>query len=468
MPPMETEQFIVTQFLSALPFEASEDQVVFFRLIAAFLMGNDTIFVLNGYAGTGKTTAMAAVTGALEAMGTQAVLLAPTGRSAKVMMEYAGSQAYTIHKAIYRQKTSSGPDETGFGVFELQHNKRNDTLFIVDEASLLSDRSGGLLFGSGNLLEDLMAFVFSGKGNRLLLIGDAAQLLPVGMDRSPALDPGQLEIYGSVAYMEMKEVLRQSLDSGILYNATQIRDNLMAENFCLPQWKTDGFQDIRRIHSGELIEELTRAIDTYGPDEVVVLCRSNKRANKYNQGIRRNILFKEEEITKGDRLMVVKNSYHFVDDIPEMDFIANGDIAEIIRIRNYTERYGFRFAKALLRFPDYKDIELDVHILLDTLESQSPALTREEQQKLYEGVSEDYAAIKNKRKRFQAIREDLYMNALQVKFAYAVTCHKAQGGQWKAVFVDKAFFGDICDKDMLQWYYTAFTRATKELILINL
>ena len=231
----------------------------------------------------------------------------------------------------------------------------------MDEASLLSDRSGGLLW-QRNLLEDLMAFVFSGKGNRLLLIGDAAQLPPVGMDRSPAWTR-PAEIYGSVAYMEMKEVLRQSLDSGILYNATQIRDNLMAENFCLPQWKTDGFQDIRRIHSGELIEELTRAIDTYGPDEVVVLCRSNKRANKYNQGIRRNILFKEEEITKGDRLMVVKNSYHFVDDIPEMDFIANGDIAEIIRIRNYTERYGFRFAKALLRFPDYKDIELDVHIL---------------------------------------------------------------------------------------------------------
>jgi len=468
LPTMKAEQFIVTQFLSAIPFEASEDQHVFFHQLAAFLMGNDTIFVLNGYAGTGKTTAMAAVTGALESLGIQAVLLAPTGRSAKVMMGYADTQSFTIHKAIYRQKTSAGADEAGFGVFELQHNKKNNTLFIVDEASLLSDRSGGLHFGSGNLLEDLMTFVFSGKGNRLLLMGDAAQLPPVGMDRSPALDPGRLEVYGGVVYMEMKEVLRQSLDSGILYNATQIRDNLMAENFCLPQWKTDGFHDIKRIHSGELIEELIRAIDTYGQEEVVVLCRSNKRANRYNQGIRQNILFKEEEITKGDRLMVVKNCYHFVDEIPEMDFIANGDIAEVLRIRNFTERYGFRFAKALLRFPDYKDIELDVHILLDTLDSQSPALTREEQQKLYEGVSEDYLTIKNKRKRYKAIREDLYMNALQVKFAYAITCHKAQGGQWKAVFVDKAFFGDICNADVLQWYYTAFTRATEELILINL
>ncbi|NLA15347.1 MAG: AAA family ATPase [Bacteroidales bacterium] len=459
---------MVDRFFSELSFPPSADQQEFFTLFAAFLTGKDKIFVLNGYAGTGKTTSMAAVTGALKSLGRPSVLLAPTGRSAKVMMGYAGMPAFTIHKAIYRQKTATAADETGFGVFELQHNKRNNMLFIVDEASLLSDRGGGLLFGSGNLLEDLMRFVFSGQGNQLLIMGDSAQLPPVGMDKSPALDPEQLSVYGEVVYMEMKEVLRQSFDSGILSNATLLRNHLTEENYTLPEWKTEGFKDIRRISSRDLTEALTDAMAKYGQDQVVVLCRSNRRANRYNQGIRNTILFREEEITKGDRLMVVKNCYHFVEEVPEIDFIANGDIAEIIRIRQFTERYGFRFAEALLRFPDYKDIELDVKVLLDTLHSEAPALTREQQQQMYEGVSADYEHIKNKRKRYKAIREDLYMNALQIKFANAITCHKAQGGQWKAVFVDKAFYGDIYNKDVLRWYYTAFTRATEELILINL
>lgn len=465
---MELEQYIAERFLATLPFQASSDQHTFFHLFASFLTGEDKIFVLNGYAGTGKTTAMAAVTSTLEGLGRQVVLLAPTGRSAKVMMGYAGIPAFTIHKIIYRQKTTAGSDETGFGVFDLQPNKKNNTLFIVDEASLLSNSSGGLLFGSGNLLEDLMTFVFSGPGNQLLLMGDAAQLPPVGLDRSPALDPDHLGVYGNVVSMEMKEVLRQSLDSGILYNATLLRKNLTEGKCTLPEWKTEGFPDICRISSGDLTEALADAFSTYGQDEVVVLCRSNDRANRYNKGIRNSILFREEEITKGDRLMVVKNCYQFVEDVPQMDFIANGDIAEILRIRDFTERYGFRFAKALLRFPDYKDTELDVHILLDTLDSRAPALTREQQQQLYEGVSADYVHIKNKRKRYKAIREDLFMNALQVKFANAITCHKAQGGQWKAVFVDKAFFGTTCDLDVLRWYYTAFTRAREKLILINL
>ncbi|NLZ08177.1 MAG: AAA family ATPase [Bacteroidales bacterium] len=436
--------------------------------MASFLSGPNPVFILNGYAGTGKTTAMAALVGALSELNRQVVLLAPTGRSAKVLMGYAGAPAHTIHKAIYRQKPPASSDEGGFGVFELHPNRDKNTLFIVDEASLLSNTPGGMLFGSGNLLEDLVAYVFNGKGNQLLILGDSAQLPPIGLELSPALDPGYMEQYGSVVYMEMKEVLRQSFDSGILYNATLLRDNITAGDYCLPEWKTAGFNDVRRIESSELMECLNDAISRYGLEEVVVLCRSNKRANRYNKGIRGSILYREEGITKGDRVMVVKNCYQFLEDVPEMDFIANGDIAEILRIYKFHERYGFRFAEAVLRFPDYKETEISARLLLDTLESESPALSREQQEQLYQGVYSDYEHIKGKRKRYNAVREDLYLNALQVKYANAVTCHKAQGGQWKAVFVDKAFFGEICDKDMLRWYYTAFTRAREQLYLINL
>ncbi|HNR27716.1 MAG TPA: AAA family ATPase [Bacteroidales bacterium] len=465
---MAIDQFIFEKLRENLPFAPSSDQDVFFRAIASFLSGPNPVFILNGYAGTGKTTAMAALVGALSELNRQVVLLAPTGRSAKVLMGYAGAPAHTIHKAIYRQKPPASSDEGGFGVFELHPNRDKNTLFIVDEASLLSNTPGGMLFGSGNLLEDLVAYVFNGKGNQLLILGDSAQLPPIGLELSPALDPGYMEQYGSVVYMEMKEVLRQSFDSGILYNATLLRDNITAGDYCLPEWKTAGFNDVRRIESSELMECLNDAISRYGLEEVVVLCRSNKRANRYNKGIRGSILYREEGITKGDRVMVVKNCYQFLEDVPEMDFIANGDIAEILRIYKFHERYGFRFAEAVLRFPDYKETEISARLLLDTLESESPALSREQQEQLYQGVYSDYEHIKGKRKRYNAVREDLYLNALQVKYANAVTCHKAQGGQWKAVFVDKAFFGEICDKDMLRWYYTAFTRAREQLYLINL
>lgn len=465
---MGISQYIYEKLKENLPFTPSADQEEFFKVLADFLTGNDPVFILNGYAGTGKTTAMAALTGALKDLNRQVVLLAPTGRSAKVLMGYAGAPAYTIHKVIYRQRPPSATDETGFGTFELFPNRNKNTLFIVDEASLLSDVSGGMLFGSGNLLEDLMTFVQNGKGNQLLILGDSAQLPPIGLDISPALDPAHMNKFGNVVYMEMKEVLRQSFDSGILYNATLLRNHITAEICSLPEWKTDGFNDIHRIGSGDLMESLTDAISRYGLEEVVVLCRSNKIANRYNEGIRGRILYREREITKGDRVMVVKNCYKFLEDVPEMNFIANGDIAEILRIHKFQERYGFRFAEAVLRFPDYNDTELDVRLLLNTLESETPALSWQQQQQLYEGVSQDYDHIKGKRKRYNAVREDLYLNALQVKYANAVTCHKAQGGQWKAVFVDKAFFGDICNKDVLRWYYTAFTRAREQLYLINL
>lgn len=465
---MGIEQYIYQKIRENLPFEPSDDQEQLFRSLSAFITSGDPVFILNGYAGTGKTTAMAALVGAMRELKKNTVLLAPTGRSAKVLMGYAGAPAHTIHKAIYRQKPHAASDATGFGVFELHPNRDKNTLFIVDEASLLSNTPGGMLFGSGNLLEDLLAYVLNGKGNQLLLLGDSAQLPPIGLDISPALDPAHMEIYGKVVYMEMKEVLRQSFDSGILYNATLLRQNIIRETYTVPEWKTEGFSDIHRIGSGELMEALNETISRYGLEEVVVLCRSNRRANRYNKGIRGSILYREEEITKGDRVMVVKNCYQFLEDVPDMDFIANGDIAEIMRIHKFRERYGFRFAEAVLRFPDYKDVELDVRLLLDTLESESPALSREQQQQLYQGVSEDYAHIKGKRKRYNAVREDLYLNALQVKYANAVTCHKAQGGQWKTVFVDKAFFGDICNKDVLRWYYTAFTRAREQLYLVNL
>ncbi len=465
---MGIEQYIYQKIRENLPFEPSDDQEQLFRSLSAFITSGDPVFILNGYAGTGKTTAMAALVGAMRELKKNTVLLAPTGRSAKVLMGYAGAPAHTIHKAIYRQKPHAASDATGFGVFELHPNRDKNTLFIVDEASLLSNTPGGMLFGSGNLLEDLLAYVLNGKGNQLLLLGDSAQLPPIGLDISPALDPAHMEIYGKVVYMEMKEVLRQSFDSGILYNATLLRQNIIRETYTVPEWKTEGFSDIHRIGSGELMEALNETISRYGLEEVVVLCRSNRRANRYNKGIRGSILYREEEITKGDRVMVVKNCYQFLEDVPDMDFIANGDIAEIMRIHKFRNRYGFRFAEAVLRFPDYKDVELDVRLLLDTLESESPALSREQQQQLYQGVSEDYAHIKGKRKRYNAVREDLYLNALQVKYANAVTCHKAQGGQWKAVFVDKAFFGDICNKDVLRWYYTAFSRAREQLYLINL
>ncbi|MFA5301563.1 MAG: AAA family ATPase [Bacteroidales bacterium] len=465
---MGIEQYIYQKIREHLPFEPSGDQDELFRALSAFIISGDPVFILNGYAGTGKTTAMAALVGALREIKKNTVLLAPTGRSAKVLMGYAGAPAHTIHKVIYRQKPPAASDETGFGVFELHPNRDKNTLFIVDESSLLSNTPGGMLYGSGNLLDDLLVYVLNGTGNQLLLLGDSAQLPPIGLDISPALDPAHMEIYGKVFYMEMKEVLRQSFDSGILYNATLLRQNIAREVYSIPEWKTEGFSDIHRIGSGELMEALNDAISRYGLEEVVVLCRSNRRANRYNKGIRGSILYREEEITKGDRIMVVKNCYQFLEDVPDMDFIANGDIAEIMRIHKFRERYGFRFAEAVLRFPDYKDVELDVRLLLDTLDSESPALSREQQQQLYEGVSLDYAQIKGKRKRYNAVREDLYLNALQVKYANAVTCHKAQGGQWKAVFVDKGFFGDICNKDVLRWYYTAFTRAREQLYLINL
>ena len=424
------------------------------------------IFVLNGYAGTGKTTLVAALVGALKELGIKPVLLAPTGRAAKVLAQYAQEKALTIHKRIYRQRTNADYESK----FSLNVNPERGAVFIVDEASMLSDTtSGGAIFGSGSLLSDLVDYVRSGRGCRLILVGDSAQLPPVGSDYSPALDPATMTAYGEVVYGTMDEVVRQESESGILFNATLVRCMLENGLCAVPHFELD-FPDIEAIEGGEFLERLQDCYDRYGRDETIVITRSNRRANRYNEGIRRHVLYAEEEIESRDMLMVVKNNYYFPEHTENcpMNFIANGDIAQLKRLRRFEEFYGFRFADAVLTFPDYDDTELECKILLDTLASESPSLTREESTRLFYEVEKDYLEIRSKLKRFREIRENPHFNALQVKFSYAVTCHKAQGGQWRAVFVDRCLFGDEpMTRDLLRWLYTALTRATDKLYLVN-
>ena len=448
------------------------------------------VMVMRGSAGTGKTTLAAAIVRALRSLEQQQVLLAPTGRAAKVFSLYAGSAAYTIHRRIYRQKSLEGGFELGF-------NNAKDTLFIVDEASMVS------LNGEGrSLLDDLISFVYNGRNCRMMLIGDQAQLPPVGEEESPALMAPVLRSYGLHVYeCTLNEVLRQSQESGILYNATEVRW-LMYDGRCeLPQVHLKGFTDIHVVPGDELIETLASSYSEVGLDETLVVTRSNKRANIFNQGIRNQILGREEELTTGDQLMVVKNNYYWVAQSPKffdhsqsvalrigddrglnngsssdpqppnlggMSFIANGDMCVVRRVRNVHEQYGFRFAEVTVTFPDYDDYELTATVLLDTLTSEAPALTRDQQDTLYNKVLEDYADIPRKADRMKALKEDRYYNALQVKYAYAATCHKAQGGQWAHIYVDQGYMtDDMLSTDYLHWLYTAFTRATEELYLIN-
>ena len=409
---------------------------------------DEAVMVLRGSAGTGKTTLAAAMVRALLLLQYQLVLLAPTGRAAKVFSLYAGHAAYTIHRRIYRQKSIEGG-------FELNFNVAHDTLFIVDEASMIAN-------GDTPLLDDLVHFVYNGRNCRMLLIGDRAQLPPVGEEESPALMAGVLRMYGLHVYeCDLNEVLRQSAASGILYNATRIRN---MEVMALPKVLFGGFPDIRNVPGDELVEELASSYSKVGMDETMVVTRSNKRANIYNQGIRNQILDREEELCSGDLLMVVKNNYYWRKD----EFIANGDRAVVRRVRNVQELYGFRFADVTMTFPDYDDYELTATVLLDTLMSEAPALTREQQQQLFNGVMEDYAEIRYKSERLKKLKEDRFYNALQVKFAYAATCHKAQGGQWAHVYVDQGYMtDDMLTPDYLHWLYTAFTRASERLYLVN-
>lgn len=460
---------LILENLGHLP-TAEQDAAV--AALADFLVSGaeESLFLLRGYAGTGKTTLVGALVKVLDALKQKTVLLAPTGRAAKVFSLYAGHPAYTIHKKIYRQRSFSADMDN----FTQNVNLHQHTLFLVDEASMIANEGlSGAVFGTGRLLDDLVQFVYSGQGCRLLLIGDAAQLPPVGEEESPALSAAQLRNYGlEVRTVALTQVVRQIRDSGILWNATLIRRCITQEDvFAFPRVRLAGFPDVRNVPGSELIECIETCYNKYGTDQAIVVTRSNKRANLYNSGIRARILAYEEEMTGGDRLIVVKNNYHWVagrDDDSGMDFIANGDVATVVRFRRERSLYGFRFADVVLRFTDYDDYELEATVLLDTLQSEAPALSREQSQALFQGVWDDYPEVRTKRERMKKVKQDAYYNALQVKYAYAVTCHKAQGGQWQAVFVDQGYMTEErLSPDYFRWLYTAFTRATDKLFLVN-
>lgn len=460
---------IATQIYAKLSFQPTINQKKIIESLADYISDDDfsKIFLLNGYAGTGKTTLISALVAALKELGMRSILLAPTGRAAKVLSRYSGEKALTIHKQIYREKTNASYESK----FSLNINRNKGAIFIVDEASMLSAGSSfeQNIFGSGSLLEDLISYVRSGANCRLILVGDGAQLPPVGEEYSPALNVDEMSQYGDVVYELMDEVVRQSQTSGILFNATLVRYMLERNIVEVPRFEM-GFEDVQAVQGGEFLELLQDCYDRYGRDETIVITRSNKRANRYNEGIRRNVLFAEEELESGDMLMVVKNNYYYTERLEDcpMSFIANGDTARLERLRREEELYGFRFATAQLSFGDYDNTEIECKILLDTLKSESPSLTREESQRLFYEVEQDYTDTASKIKRFKQIRENQYFNALQIKFSYAVTCHKAQGGQWKAVFIDRCLFGDEpMTRDMLRWLYTAITRATERVYFVN-
>lgn len=473
---MGKADFLYSGFVSRLQYEPTSCQEGLLRKVADFVSSDDSdILVVNGYAGTGKTTAISAVISVMKEFQTKCVLLAPTGRAAKVLSSYAGQPAYTIHKHIYRQKSVGGD---GFGQFSLAPNKDKEALFIVDEVSLIGIDAGQqqstAAFGTGNLLEDLISFVRAGVECKVILIGDSAQLPPIGLEASPALLPEYMKMMGGVQFAELSTVVRQQHESGILYNATHIRQ-LQSEleygpgvmDICDLGLETEPFDDIERISGGELIEKIGDAYSAYGEDDTIILCRSNKRAIKYNLGVRSTVQFKEERLVRDDKLMIVKNCYQFLEGIEGMDYIANGDIAKLQKISKFEERYGLHFAEARISFPDYDDQEIVAKVILDTLESESASLTYEQSNKLYQSVNEDYAHITAKRKRYESVREDKYYNALQLKYANAITCHKSQGGQWRCVFIDNPFWQEELTVDDLKWLYTAITRATEKVYLVN-
>ena len=473
---MGRADFLYSGFLAKFKYEPTPCQDSLLRRVADFVSSDDDdILVVNGYAGTGKTTAISAVISVLKEFQTKCVLLAPTGRAAKVLSSYAGQPAYTVHKHIYRQKSVGGD---GFGQFSLAPNKDKQTLFVVDEVSLLGIDAGQqqstAAFGSGNLLEDVISFVRSGVECKLILIGDSAQLPPVGLEASPALLKDYMAMVGGVTFAELSTVVRQQQESGILYNATLIRQ-LISEmeygpgvmDICDLGLETSQFDDVERIGGAELIEKLQDAYSKYDEDDTIVLCRSNKRAIKYNLGIRSTVQFKEERLVRDDKLMIVKNCYQFLDGLEGINYLANGDIAKLQKISGFEERYGLHFATARLSFPDYDDQEIEAKVILDTLESESASLTYEQSNALYQGVNADYSHITTKKKRYEAVREDKYYNALQLKYANAITCHKSQGGQWRCVFIDNAFWQDELTVDDLKWLYTALTRATEKVYLVN-
>ncbi len=471
------------KILQQFGFPPTQEQANALDVFARFLTDRNpqVVMILRGSAGTGKTSLSGAIVRTLQAIRQKVMLLAPTGRAAKVFSLNSGTPAYTIHRRIYREKSFSGVD----GQFNLNDNLFTDTLFMVDEASMVANMGlGGMNFGSGCLLDDLVHFVYQGRNDRLMLIGDKAQLPPVGEEESPALNAAMLQGYGLTVYeCDLNEVLRQSEQSGILYNATMIRQMITHDDITqLPKIRFTGFSDIRQMPGAELIEALADSYHHVGLDDTIVVTRSNKRANIFNQGIRNMVLDREEELSQGDILMIVKNNYYWMEEerkkikekdnqVPSNDipaFLANGDRAKVLKVRRRIDLYGFRFATLLLQFPDYGNYELEATVLLDTLTSEAPALTHEQQEQLFHQIEEDYQDVPLKADRMKAIRQDQFYNALQVKFAYAVTCHKAQGGQWAHVYVDQGYMtDDMLTPDYIHWLYTAFTRATEMLYLVN-
>lgn len=467
------------KILQQFGFPPTQEQAHALEVFAEFLTDRNphAVMILRGSAGTGKTTLSGAIVRTLKEIRQKVMLLAPTGRAAKVFSLNSGSPAYTIHRRIYREKSFSGVE----GQFNLNDNLYTDTLFMVDEASMIANMGlGGMSFGSGCLLDDLVHFVYQGRNDRLLLIGDKAQLPPVGEEESPALHAAMLEGYGLKVYeCDLNEVLRQSEESGILYNATMIRQMITHDDITqLPKIHFAGYSDIKPMPGAELIEALADSYHHVGLDDTIVVTRSNKRANIFNQGIRNMVLDREEELSQGDILMIVKNNYYWMEEERKSNnklqsneipaFLANGDRAKVLKVRRRIDLYGFRFATLLLQFPDYGNYELEATVLLDTLTSEAPALPHEQQEQLFHQIEEDYQDIPLKADRMKAIRQDQFFNALQVKFAYAVTCHKAQGGQWAHVYVDQGYMtDDMLNPDYIHWLYTAFTRATEMLYLVN-
>ena len=463
-----------TEFYNLLkkefPFEPTIKQDLVLQKLSGFLLSDskDSLFLLKGYAGTGKTTLIGTLVTNLWKVKLKSVLLAPTGRAAKVISNYSGRQAQTIHKNIYYPKK----DKSGGVAFQLKQNKHRDTLFIVDEASMIPDApTESKLFENGSLLDDLMMYVYSGHNCKILFIGDTAQLPPVRLEVSPALDIDKLELgfNKKVEHIELDEVVRQAEDSGILMNATELRESLNDHIYEEFKFRVSGFDDIVRLIDGhEIMDAINDAYHNQGQEESVIILRSNKRANIYNQQIRSRILFQEEELSAGDHLMVVKNNYFWLDNKSEAGFIANGDIIKILEIYAIKELYGFKFAEVKVIMVDYPNQKpFETVLLLDTLTSESPSLTYEESNSLYQEVQKDYASERSNYKRFLGVKNNKYFNALQVKFSYAVTCHKSQGGQWDTVFVEKPYLPDGINRDYLRWLYTAITRARKKLYLIG-
>ncbi len=452
------------------PFSPTIKQDSFFQKIAVFLTdtNNETIFLLKGYAGTGKTTVISTIVNNLIEINKKYVLLAPTGRAAKVIANYSNKPAFTIHKKIYFPKKSSG----GGVAFTMQQNKHKNTIFIIDEASMISDQSNeSKMYENGSLLDDLISYVYSGENCKMILLGDTAQLPPINLDISPALNADSLELnYDKrVDWIELDEVMRQELNSGILYNATELRE-LLKDTFITEfKFKLRGFKDIIRLTDGYDIQDaINQSYSNYSIEDTAFIVRSNKRANQYNEQIRMKILDKENDLSVGDFLMVVKNNYFWLKEKDEAGFIANGDIIEVLEIYSFIDLYGFHFAKVKIRMVDYPNqIPFETVLILDTIKSETPSLTYEQSNSLYSEVMKDYENLTSKYAKFQKVKENEFFNGLQVKFSYAITCHKSQGGQWNTVFIEQPYLPDGIDRDYIRWLYTAMTRAKDRLYLIG-